>query len=100
MPQNRKKYPSHCEEQFRKPSNWPEHVRFIQSTIYHASVPSTVRQTISSPSGNSLSISAFKNPKVAIRRIQNSSHSAYGQFGLFAAQRIPPNCYIIQYIGT
>jgi len=37
--------------------------------------------------------------KVHVRSITNSSHPACGQFGLFAGQKIPPKCHIIQYLG-
>lgn len=102
MPQKREAYHLCIKKHIQKPSNWPEHVQFLQSTIYHATVSPMVRQYMRAipPSGNKISISGSRSPKVVIRRIQNSSHPAFGQFGLFAAQRIPPKCYIIQYIGT
>ena len=38
-------------------------------------------------------------PPVAIQSITDQSHPARGQFGLFAAKKIPPRTFILDYIG-
>ncbi|KAF9535504.1 hypothetical protein CPB83DRAFT_830508 [Crepidotus variabilis] len=87
--------------QSHHPSNWPSVVRFIQSPAYHVSVPAAVRSHIEgsciSLKNNQIPIS--KDAKVVIRRITDTSHPAFGQFGLFAGQRIPPKMHIIYYFG-
>ncbi|KAF8971505.1 hypothetical protein BDZ97DRAFT_1650971 [Flammula alnicola] len=84
-----------------KPAHWPQHLRYINSSCYHSSVPPAVRRHVqgSSSSANSGSPLNAKGPKVTIRAISNSSHPANGQFGLFAAQRISPKTHIVDYIG-
>ncbi len=80
----------------RQPSNWPDHIRFLQSSQYHTSVPPAVRQHILVNAG---SLRSHGDLNVHIRSITSSSHPACGQLGLFAGQKIPPNCHIIQYLG-
>jgi len=79
-----------------QPSNWPNHIRFLQSSQYHTSVPPAVRQHILVNEG---SLQSHGDLKVHIRSITSSSHPACGQLGLFAGQKIPPKCHIIQYLG-
>ncbi|KAF8807247.1 hypothetical protein BYT27DRAFT_7189343 [Phlegmacium glaucopus] len=81
-----------------QPTNWPRHVRFIDSTCYHASVSPAIKQQIQALPSTAKS-SNSKRPKVVIRPISNQSHPAYGQFGLFAGQRIAAKSQIIDYIG-
>ena len=37
--------------------------------------------------------------KVYIRQINNENHPAFGQSGLFAAQHLPPDVFILPYLG-
>ena len=82
----------------QNPTNWPRHVRYIDSTCYHASVLPAIKQQMQSLPFTAKS-SNSKRPKVVIRPISNQSHPAYGQLGLFAGQRIAANSQIIDYIG-
>lgn len=34
-----------------------------------------------------------------VRRISEENHPAYGQYGLFAAKKIPPKTHILDYVG-
>ncbi|CAA7258780.1 unnamed protein product [Cyclocybe aegerita] len=82
------------------PTNWPSHLVFLRSAKYHSSVsPETRKYLQNCSSASNRSNYPSSNPKVLIKRITGASHPAYGQFGLFAAQRIPPKTYIIQYLG-
>lgn len=83
-----------------KPSHWPPHVKYIQTSLYHSSVPVTTRLQIQS-SGNPPSSQIVQHPsrKVVIRPISSMSHPASGQCGLFAAKRIPSKTHILDYIG-
>ena len=82
----------------QNPTNWPRHVRYIDSTYYHASVLPAIKQQIQALPSTAKS-SNSKLPKVMIRPISNKSHPAYGQLGLFAGQRIAAKSQIIDYIG-
>ncbi|KAF9056656.1 hypothetical protein BJ165DRAFT_1435329 [Panaeolus papilionaceus] len=84
-----------------KPKNWPHNVDYICELRYHKSVsPGILRQIREQPSTSNLLIPApINQTKVIIRAISDSSHPANGQFGLFAAQKIPPNSHIIDYFG-
>ena len=87
-----------CLVQPQNPTNWPRHVRYIDSTYYHASVLPAIRQQLQAlPSTTESSNS--KRPKILIRPISNKSHPAYGQLGLFAGQRIAAKSQIIDYVG-
>lgn len=82
----------------QNPTNWPRHVRYIDSTYYHASVLPAIKQQLQAlPSAAKSSNS--KRPKVVIRQISNQSHPTYGQLGLFAGQKIAAKSQIIDYIG-
>ncbi|TEB39356.1 SET domain protein, partial [Coprinellus micaceus] len=81
-----------------KVSNWPGALRYSNRPIYHASVNKEVRHFLQSgPTGAK---ETDNTPcKVYIRKIADSAHPAHGQCGLFAGKRIPPNAFILDYIG-
>ncbi|KJA26018.1 hypothetical protein HYPSUDRAFT_133348 [Hypholoma sublateritium FD-334 SS-4] len=85
----------------RQPAHWPQGLKYINSSCFHSSViPSVRRHVQGSESSKTPGLSKkIQGPKVAIRAIANTAHPACGQFGLFAAQRIPPKTLIIEYIG-
>lgn len=82
----------------RKPTHWPQHVQYLNSSVYHSSLSPLVLQHIKR-SSVSKNIATPPRSKVVIRAISDPSHPANGQFGLFAAQRIPPKTHILDYIG-
>ncbi|KAF7437119.1 hypothetical protein PC9H_003953 [Pleurotus ostreatus] len=79
-----------------KPRHWPENVQFIDKYHYHKSVPQTVRSFVQ---GDRTRQTNASRPPVVIRAIASPSHPANGQFGLFAAKKIPPDTHIMDYIG-
>ncbi|PPQ66116.1 hypothetical protein CVT26_010917 [Gymnopilus dilepis] len=83
------------------PANWPKHLRYLASSVYHTSVPTSLRKHIeeSCQAIQDVPSETVKRPKVVIRAILTDSHPAKGQFGLFAAQKIPPKSHIVDYIG-
>lgn len=91
--------PSNSNPNAQRMQNWPNHVRFIKSQAYHSSVPPSVRQHIQGSSSLSRT-SPRRDLKVIVRRINQPGHPAFGQFGLFAGQKISPKCHIIYYIGA
>lgn len=78
------------------PSHWPPNVRYIENCGYHSSVSPSTRSFIQ---GNSTKSPHNPHSRVAIRLISSSSHPACGQYGLFAAKKIPPKTHILDYIG-
>ncbi|KAI0275111.1 hypothetical protein BC834DRAFT_815465 [Gloeopeniophorella convolvens] len=83
----------------RPPKHWPTHVQYLIVPRFHPSVSddalSFVRGNCSArdplpPASQSLGV---------IHPITAPSHPACGQFGLFAAKKIPPRTLIVEYIG-
>ncbi|KAI9066696.1 SET domain protein [Trametes sanguinea] len=90
----------------KRPARWPDNVRYIAEPCYHTSVPNHIRDYLR-PSSNTGSqpprhqtthLQAQKH-LITIQRISDSSHPAHGQYGLFAAKKIPPRTLILDYIG-
>jgi SET domain-containing protein len=85
-----------------KPRRWPADVTYIRSQRYHSSVPAIVRshvEGIEPVTTLALRLPTNGSPPVTIQRISSLSHPAYGQYGLFASQKIHPRTHIIDYIG-
>lgn len=78
-----------------KVANWPNELRYTHRPIYHASVNTETRQFLQSGVREADSTPC----KVIIRKIADRAHPAHGQCGLFAGKRIPPNTFILDYIG-
>lgn len=76
------------------PRHWPDNIIWITQYSFHASVDAESREFIGSTSQNSKPNGFF-----AIHKIKDAGHPAYGQYGLFAAKRIPANTHIIDYLG-
>jgi Proteins containing SET domain len=79
-----------------KPSHWPPNLQYIENCAYHSSVCSSTRSFIQ---GSSTELSRNCRPPVVIRPLSSPSHPACGQYGLFAAKKIPPRTHILDYIG-
>ncbi|KAF8887968.1 hypothetical protein CPB84DRAFT_1786554 [Gymnopilus junonius] len=85
----------------KPPAHWPKHLRYLASSVFHTSVSTILRTHIGRTldANKDFSYENAKHPKVVIRPIATDLHPAKGQFGLFAAQRIPPKTHILDYIG-
>lgn len=90
------------------PPHWPQELNYISKCTFASSLPKDIRAEIQGnvPSGSKSG--AGKPPSsnkpsnkrlVAIKKITDSKHPTFGQRGLFAAQKIPANTLIIQYVG-
>lgn len=82
-----------------KPSSWPNvpPIQYLDFSCYHSSVTPHIRSYIQ---GDSHRTSDRKHRSlVLIRLISDASHPAVGQYGLFAAKKIPPKTHIIDYVG-
>ncbi|KAJ6519487.1 SET domain protein [Mycena sanguinolenta] len=84
------------------PQHWPPNIRYISACSYHSSVSKSTYEFLTTqpdrPTASAVP-AASGSSSVAIRRISDSSHPAFGQFGLFATKKIKPNIHIIDYIG-
>jgi len=91
----------------RKPARWPSDVTFLTALQYSPSVPPDVlallrgiTSTRSSATATVGSRAYVSSPTpVAIRLIEDPSHPAHGQMGLFANKKIPPHMHIVDYLG-
>jgi hypothetical protein len=79
-----------------KPKGWPADVVHISASTYHSSVP---KEIFSQLRGSKPSKGVLPCPLVRIRRIDEAGHPAKGQSGLFAAKKVPPNTFILFYLG-
>ncbi|KAH9853064.1 SET domain protein [Lenzites betulinus] len=85
----------------RRPAHWPANVRYITEPQYHSSVPPEIRNHICSSqhaTGPPESSHVLRSA-VVIQIITEPTHPACGQYGLFAAKKIPPRSLIMDYIG-
>ncbi|PFH49202.1 hypothetical protein AMATHDRAFT_148175 [Amanita thiersii Skay4041] len=81
------------------PSHWPPHLQYTQSYRYHSSLTPAVRQFVQGTPSQKGQQQPSIRAQVIIREINITSHPACGQYGLFAAKKIPPRTHIIDYIG-
>jgi SET domain-containing protein len=83
-----------------KPSCWPNvlNIQYLNSSRYHSSITSQIRSQIL---GVQKATPDHQNHRslVHIRAISDATHPAVGQYGLFAARKIPPKTHIIDYVG-
>jgi len=80
------------------PAHWPKNIIYTNALHYHSSVEPSTRSYIR---GNSNSKRNLKTHRVlvAVRPISSPSHPAAGQYGLFAARKLPPRTHILDYTG-
>ncbi|KAH9835814.1 uncharacterized protein C8Q71DRAFT_709295 [Rhodofomes roseus] len=81
------------------PPHWPADVTYIAEQQYHTSVPAELRLQLCHERTSSPTLNQPSQRLTIIRRISESAHPACGQFGLFAAKKIPPRIHIVDYIG-
>ncbi|KAJ7225859.1 SET domain protein [Mycena pura] len=81
------------------PPNWPSNVHYISACSYHSSVSARTRTLLAQGSQTAAASLSNKPCRVLIRRISESGHPAAGQFGLFAAKKIPATRHIVDYVG-
>ena len=83
---------------------WPVTLVYLTTPIYSKLVESNSLQLlrVTNTSSSSTRIekpTATISALVHIVRIADLNHPAYGQHGLFAAQKLPPDSFIVQYLG-
>ncbi|KAM0265646.1 hypothetical protein ACHAQJ_000080 [Trichoderma viride] len=91
-----------------KPKNWPISVPYLKAPLYGKDISPTQVQFLRRNNGDddhlptapaSSPATETPCPRVKIQAIQDASHPAYGQCGLFAAQNIAPGGLILTYLG-
>lgn len=87
------------------PRNWPEDIPYLYDQTYSAAVTDELRSKLSrAPSGPDWiklqpGLIKIPCPLVDILSIDNPSHPAHGQRGLFAREHLVPDSFICLYLG-
>ncbi|KOS17406.1 hypothetical protein ESCO_006488 [Escovopsis weberi] len=93
-----------------KPKNWPPSQPYLTSPLHDALTPAqllalrTPPSPSPSPSPSSTptvprALTASPSPLVRIQPIQDPSHPAHTQHGLFAARDLAPGAFVLAYLG-
>ncbi|KAI9797844.1 MAG: hypothetical protein M1835_006366 [Candelina submexicana] len=88
-----------------RPKAWPNEVTYLKHPLYSDALGfedlAALRPSIQLAKTCQKEVEAVgPSTLVRIRVIRSStSHPAFGQYGLFAAQQLPPNSFIIHYLG-
>lgn len=90
--------------QAHSPTDWPEGTKYLRAPSYSKKLPKDKLDTILlSKAGSSSNepVLTTRGPyaNVRITQIKDASHPAHGQYGLFATQHLPPNSFILPYLG-
>jgi hypothetical protein len=83
----------------RPPKHWPTHVQYLTIPRFHSSVSSDALSFLKGGSSKAVSLPPAPQSLGVIRPINDTSHPANGQYGLFAARKIPPRTLMVEYIG-
>ncbi|GAM82414.1 hypothetical protein ANO11243_003930 [Dothideomycetidae sp. 11243] len=93
----------------QQPRNWPDGISFISDQAYSPAVDATLLQKLHTPTASTASwpkISSKDGLSSPCKRVtitsiaaDATSHPARGQHGLFAATHLPPDSFIVLYVG-
>jgi hypothetical protein len=78
------------------PKNWPKTLVYLTQMKWSNDVPPELKNKYFNPSPSQPSRPSHFTK---ILKIENPSHPAFGQCGLFAAKTIPPETHICDYLG-
>ncbi|CAI6334628.1 unnamed protein product [Periconia digitata] len=86
------------------PKNWPPGIVYLHEPCYSKLLHHDATAAVLFPRSDLASTEQPRKikgpcPVVRITPISVSSHPANGQYGLFASQRLPPDSFILPYIG-
>jgi len=88
------------------PDNWPVDIEYITAPVYTTAVSPELQRKFNTPTQSTaswpkISSTSFAVPhtNVVIQPITTLVHPARGQYGLFAAQSLAPNTFILPYLG-
>lgn len=90
--------------QSRAPNEWPEGTTYLRAPSYSKKLTKEKLNTLLlSKAGLSSKepVLTTRGPyaNVKITPISNASHPAHGQHGLYAVQHLPPDSFILPYLG-
>jgi hypothetical protein len=84
------------------PKSWPKEIVYLTRPVYSKATSSSVLRLLKSDvPPNSIIVPNGAGPYSAVKisAINDPSHPAHGQYGLFASQRLPPDSFILLYLG-
>ncbi|KAJ9659665.1 hypothetical protein H2201_007256 [Coniosporium apollinis] len=84
------------------PKGWPPGLPYLIQPTYSLSLtPSTLQRLRTHPPNTPILSSKLLGPSplVRIRPIASPAHPANGQYGLFAARDLPPDSFVLLYVG-
>lgn len=88
------------------PKNWPGDIKFLADQTYTAAVTDELRSRLSRTPSDNISWTQIQprlirsvSPHVQIVTINDENHPAFGQRGLFAAEHLVPDRFILLYLG-
>ena len=86
------------------PKNWPSQLPYLRQPCYSKKLTGDVVAALvlpkpGLPAGDQARTAVAPYSNVKITPISNASHPANGQYGLFAAQNLPPDAFILPYLG-
>lgn len=84
-----------------KPFQWPKNLEYLTSLRYSKKLDPEVVQTLTTKPANAATVKDTPGPcpRVRIKAITDSAHPAHNQQGLFASQHLPPDTFILSYLG-
>ena len=79
---------------------WPSSVKFSNNYRWDLSVPNEIKDKYCPPNGTRIRANHFSR-KVYFKKITDSNHPAYGEFGLYCAlpTGAPPGTWLLDYVG-
>ena len=88
----------------KTPKEWPQNIPYLRAPVYSKKISTAALNTLTLPKTDlppthQLHSTTSPSTNVRITKITAPSHPANGQYGLFANQNLPPNSFILCYIG-
>lgn len=86
------------------PKDWPKEIVYLRAPSYSKKIAQEALKALILPVSNmppdeKARKSSGPHTNVKITKISSPSHPANGQHGLFASQHIPPDSFILPYLG-
>jgi hypothetical protein len=86
------------------PKDWPQELVYLRSPSYSKKLSKEALSALifhasAMPVGEQLRKPTGPYTNVRINKIINASHPACGQYGLFSTQHLPPDSFILPYLG-
>jgi hypothetical protein len=87
-----------------RPKNWPDEIVYLYAPNYSPRLTNSQKLSLKKRSLDLIQITTAyssngPSSSVKIHGIDDASHPAKGQFGLFAAKNLKPGSFIIHYLG-